>query len=148
MRKHNQHFKLLLFKINLLFGTSGLMSLHGKLKLLLKNSIYLIFSSLEILRRLIQTKLYHEFFLLCLKRNVSLTFRSSSCQKLISSVYVIGTACFDEFFLFHVIIGRHHSYPEGFCNQYDVAFFETSVLKEVRILCSLSPQYHYQRQCC
>ena len=31
-------------------------------------------------------------------------------------------------------------YPEHFCNHHAVAFFETSVLKEVRLLYPLSPQ--------
>ena len=36
-----------------------------------------------------------------------------------------------------------YRYPEIFCNHFAVAFFEAGVLKEVCILCPLSPQYHY-----
>ena len=35
---------------------------------------------------------------------------------------------------------KFYPYPEVFCNCHVVAFFETSVLKEVRILRPLSPQ--------
>ena len=36
-----------------------------------------------------------------------------------------------------------YCYPEVFCNHHVAAFFETSVLKEVHILCPLSPQQYY-----
>ena len=57
----------------------------------------------------------------------------------LSSVYVIDATCFDECFLFHVIAGRRYFFSEivvtvRFFNRHIVAFFETSVLKEVRIL--------------
>ena len=60
-----------------------------------------------------QSKL--QSFSFCLKRNVSQTFKISSCKK----VYIIYTTCFDECFLFHVITGRHYFYtnlvlPRGF----------------------------------
>ena len=47
--------------------------------------------------------------LLCLKRNVSQTFKSSSCRKSFQSVYIIDTTWFDECFLFHYTTGRHYS---------------------------------------
>ena len=53
-RKHNQHFKLLCFKLNSHFGTS--ISACRKLNFLPIKSICLVVSSLEIQRWLIQTK--------------------------------------------------------------------------------------------
>ena len=48
-------------------------------------------------------------FLLSLKRNDSQTFKKRSCEKpFLQSV--IGTTCFDECFLFYVIIGSITSY--------------------------------------
>ena len=55
---------------------------YKKLNLLLINSIILVFSSIDMQRRFIQTKLYHKFFLLCLKKSLSQTFESSSCKTL------------------------------------------------------------------
>ena len=42
-------------------------------------------------------------FLLCLKINVSRTFKSSSSKNFFPSLFIIDTTCFDESFLFHVI---------------------------------------------
>ena len=42
--------------------------------------------------------------------NSSQTFESSNCKNFFPSVYVVGTACFDEYFLFHVMIARHIFY--------------------------------------
>ena len=50
-RKHNQHLQLLFFKINLHSGTSNQISTYGKPNLLLINSNYLVFFSLEIQKR-------------------------------------------------------------------------------------------------
>ena len=86
------------------------MSKYGKLNLLLRNSIYLIFLSVEIQSRLVQTKLYYQIFSLCLKRNVSQTSKIATAKNLFPSVYVIGEGCFYECFLFHVIIWRHYFY--------------------------------------
>ena len=61
-RKHNQHFKMVFFKENLHFGTSEQIFTYGKLNLLPIKSIYLIFSSREKQRRLIQTKVYYKLF--------------------------------------------------------------------------------------
>ena len=60
--KHNQHFKMLFFKENLHFGKSEQTSTYGKVNLLLIKSIYLIFSSRERQKSLIQTKVYHTSF--------------------------------------------------------------------------------------
>ena len=68
------------FKINLHFGTSDNRSTCGKLNLLPINSIFLICPSPEMQRRLTDEKLL-QTFLLCQKRNVSQTFKSSSYKK-------------------------------------------------------------------
>ena len=81
MQKHNKHFTLLFFKINLHFGTSDHISTYGKLNLLPINSIFLVFPSRERQRTLMQTKVYYKLSLFSLKRSVSQTFKSSSCKK-------------------------------------------------------------------
>ena len=55
---------------------------NRKLNLLPINSIHLVFSFREMQRRLMQTKSILQAFLLCLKRNVSQTFKCSSCKKI------------------------------------------------------------------
>ena len=61
-------------------------------------------------------------------------------------VYIIDTTCFAEYILFYVITGKQflrqiYCYSEVWLNRHVVAFFETSVLKEVCIfLYVLSPQ--------
>ena len=67
--------------------------------------------------------------LLCLKRNVSHTSKSSSCHKSFPSVYIIATTCFNECFLFRVITGRHYFLYKFIVTQ---KFGETAML-----LCSL-----------
>ena len=73
-QKHNQHFKLLFFKINLHF-MSNQISTYRKLNLPLPRSIYLVFLPLEMQRRLKQSKVYHMFFY-CLKRYNPESFKS------------------------------------------------------------------------
>ena len=75
-RKRNQHFKLLFFKINLHFGTSDYISTDGKLNLLPINSVFLVFPSREMQRRLMQTKVYYKLSLFNLKRSLK-----KSCKK-------------------------------------------------------------------
>ena len=79
--KHNQRFKLLFFKISLHFGTSNRIFAYRK--------HYLVFSSLEMLITLIQTKVYYTTFLFCLKRNNSLIYKSSSCKEFFSPVCML-----------------------------------------------------------
>ena len=78
-RKQNQHFKLLFFKDNLHFGTTEQISPYGKSNLLPINSIYLVFSSRGRQRNSYRS-MYTKIFLPCLKRNVSETFKTSSCK--------------------------------------------------------------------
>ena len=42
-----------------------------------------------------------------------------------------------------LVLTQIYCYPEVRCNRHVAAFFETSVLKKVRILYLLSPQKHY-----
>ena len=61
------------------------------------------------------------------------------------SVFFIDTTCFDECLLFYVkmktvFFTQIYCTQEARCNRHIDPFFETSNLKEVRILCSLSPQ--------
>ena len=58
-------------------------------------------------------------------------------------MYVTGIACFDEYFLFHVMTGKHYFLLKFivnfliFFNCYVAAFFEISALKEVCIFKSV-----------
>ena len=57
---------------------------------------------------LIQTKVYCKLFY-CLKKKTShKPLKVATAKRSFSSVYIIHTTCFDECFLFHVIIGRHY----------------------------------------
>ena len=58
------------------------------LNLLLTNSIYLIFSSLEIERRLTEQS-FLQLFLLLVKRHHSQSFKSNSCKKHFSPVLML-----------------------------------------------------------
>ena len=69
-------------KKKLHFGTSEQISTYGKINLLPIKSIYLVFSSRERKRRLIQTKIYYKLFY-CLKRNISKSFKSDSCKNVL-----------------------------------------------------------------
>ena len=124
--------------------TSNLLSACEKTSLILIISIHLLLSSLEMQRRVMQTyrPSITQVILLFLKRNDSQTFKSSSCKKIFSSLYVIVTICLDKCFLFHVITGRRCFYKDflvrwGLFNRHVFVLLETCNLKEVRIL---SPQ--------
>ena len=128
--------------------TSGWRSSCGKLNFLPISSIFLVFSSLEMQRRLIQTKVYYKLFY-CLKRNVSQTFKSSSCKEVfLRCVHHSYNLLLRMFFISYnnwktLIFIKNFRYPEVWYNRHVAASFETSVLKEVRILYPLSPQWHY-----
>ena len=67
------------------------------------NSVYLVFSSLEVEKRLIRAKVV----LLCLKRNNLQIFKNiATAKNLVFSVYVIVTFSFDKLFLFHATTGK------------------------------------------
>ena len=87
--------------------------------------------------------------LLCLKRNISQTFKSSSCKKVfLKCVYhwynllrwMFFITCNNWKTLFFTQIYR---YSEVSYNHHVAAFFEKSNLKEVGILYPVSPQKHY-----
>ena len=82
-RKYNQHFKLLFFKINLHYGTSDYISTYGKLNLLPINSIFFVFPSRVMQRRLMQTKAYYKISLFSLKRSASKAFQSSRRKRVL-----------------------------------------------------------------
>ena len=133
--------KLLFFTIKLHFLTSNLISTYRKLNLPLTSSIYFIFLPPEIQIRLRQTKEYHVFSYFDWKETTHNLLKVTAAKSLFSSVYVVGTTCFDECFSFYVITKRHYfSFRESsswiwyFFKRHFVTFFEASVLKEVRIL--------------
>ena len=107
-QKHNQHFKLLFFTVKLLFVTPSQISTYRKLNLSLTSSIYLVFLTLEMQRKLKQTKVHHTFFYFVGKETTHKPLKVAAVKTLFSSVYVTGTTSFDECFLFYVITGRHH----------------------------------------
>ena len=72
-----------------------------KLNLLLTNSICLVVSSLEMQRRLIQTK----FFYSASKETTHKPSKVAAAKNFSSRAHVIDTSCFDECFLFHLITG-------------------------------------------
>ena len=130
--------KLLFFIINLHSITSNQISTYRKLNLPLTSSINFIFLTLEMQKKTQPDHSIPHIFLLCLKRNGPQAFKSGSC-----SVYVIATTYFDECFLLYVITGRHcfswkFATTLRFFKHHAAAFFEASVLKEVRILCFTS----------
>ena len=62
-----------------------------------------------------------------------------------TSVFIIDTTCFDESFFIscdncNQFFTQINCYPEGWCNCPVTTFFQTSVLREVCILCPLSLQ--------
>ena len=97
-------------------------------------------------RRLVQVKVYYKFCYSVWKETFHEPLNVAAAKKSFPSVYIIDRTCFDECFLFRKITGIHFflykfivSYLEVWWNRH-VVLFETSVLKEARILYSLSPQ--------
>ena len=109
-RKHNQHFKPLFFQAYLHFGTSNLLSTYRKTSLIRIISIHLVLLSLEIQRRVIQTKYTPSFFPLFKKEATPKPSNVATAKNIFSSVYILVTTCFDKCFLFHVITGRRYFY--------------------------------------
>ena len=106
-RKHKEHSKLLYFKLNSHFGKSNYLQeikftshkqyLFGRLFSRNANKTYTDQSTLQV-------------FFLCIKRNDSQTFKSSSRKKLFVRVHVIDTTCYNECFLFYLITESHCFY--------------------------------------
>ena len=78
-----------------------------KLNSLLINIIYLVVSSLEMQRRLIQTKVHYKIFYSISKETTHKPSKVAATENFSSNMYVIVTTCFSECFLFHMITGRH-----------------------------------------
>ena len=74
------------------------------------NSIYLVFSSLQMQRRLMQAKVYYKTFYSVGRETSHTPLKVAVARKSFSSVYIIDTTCFNECFLFHVITARHILY--------------------------------------
>ena len=144
-RKYNQHFKLLFFKINLHYGTSVYISTYGKLNLLPINSIFFVFPSRVMQRRLMQTKAYYKISLFSLKRSASKAFQSSRRKRVLPKcvyhwynllrwMFFIPCDNSKQYFFTQI-----YCYSEAWCNCHAAAFFQASVLKEVHVLYPLSP---------
>ena len=103
-----KHFELLFFKENLHFGTSEQISTYGKLNLFPIKSIYLVFSSQERQRRLIQTKVYYKLFYSIWKETSHKPLNIAAAKKVFPKCVIIDKTCFDECFFFHVITERHY----------------------------------------
>ena len=58
--------------------------------------------------RLIQTKVYCKLFYLVRKETFHKPLKEAAAKKSFPSVHIIDKTCFDEYFLFHVIAGRHY----------------------------------------
>ena len=96
-------------------------------------------------RRLRQTKVYYALFYSVSKEVSHKLLKVAAAKRFFPSLFIIDRTYFDECFLFYVITGSSiytqiYRYPEAYYNRHVATFFETSVLKEVRILCPLSPQ--------
>ena len=101
--------KLQFFTINLHFVTSNQISTFRKLNFPLSSSIYFVFLPLEMQKRFKQTKICHAFSYFVWKEKTHKPLKvQPAANILFSSVYVIGTACFDECFSFSVITKRHY----------------------------------------
>ena len=105
-QKHSQHFKikLLFFTINLPFVTLNQTPTYRKLNLPHMQYLFILLTCRN--ARATETNQSIRFY--CLKRNDPQTLKSGSSKTLFSSVYVIGTTCVDEYFLFYMITGRHY----------------------------------------
>ena len=90
------------------FCTLDWISTCGKVNFLPTKSTYLIFFSLRMQRRLMQTKVYHEPFYSVWKETSYKALKKAAAKRCKSGVYVIDPICFEECFLFHVISGKHY----------------------------------------
>ena len=135
--------KLLFFTLNLHFVSSNQIPTYRKLNLPLTSSIYFVFLPLEMQKRLKQTKVCHAFSYFVWKETTHKPLKVAAAKSLFSSVYIIGTTCFDECFSFYVITKRHYFswkfiFTLDLFKRHFATFFEANVLKEVRILCVIS----------
>ena len=68
------------------------------------------FSSREMQRRLIQTKVYYNLFYSVSKEASHKPLKVAGAKKSFPRVFIIDTTCFDECFLFYVITGKSMFY--------------------------------------
>ena len=134
------------FSKQLHFRISEQMSTYEKLNLLQIKSIYLVFSSRERQRRLIQTKAYYKIVYSVWKETSHKPLKVTAAKKFFPSMYIIGKICFDFCFFFScnnwktLFFMQIYHYSEVWCNRRVAAFFDISVLKQICILCPLSPK--------
>ena len=136
-------FMFYVFTINLHFVKSNQISTYRTLNLPLASSIYFVSLPLETQKRLKQIKVYHTFSYFVWKETTQKPLKVAAAKTLFSSEHVIGTTCFDKYFLFYVVTGRHcfswkFIVTLRLLKRHVAAFFEASVLKEVHILCVIS----------
>ena len=101
-QKHNQHYKMLLNKFTLWHIKLNIY-IH-KSKLFLMNSIYLVFSTVEMQKTLIQSKLCYKFFYCVWKRITHKSSKVAAAKQLFSSVClcVIGECRFQRMFFYSI----------------------------------------------
>ena len=108
--------KLVFLKINLHFDTSDKISTNRKyLKNFLITSKYLVFFSLEMQRRLVQTKVYYKLCYSVSKETSHKPFKVAAAEN--SFPNIIDTTWFRECFLFCMITRRHYSLHKFIVNQ-------------------------------
>ena len=100
--------KLLVITINLHIVNSKQKSTYWELNLALTSSIYFLFLPLEMQKKNQTDQSILLLFLLCLRRSNPQPLKMAAAKSRFSNVYVIGTTCFDECFLFRVITRRHY----------------------------------------
>ena len=86
-------------------------------------SMFLVFFSLEMQRRLVQTKVHYKLWQFAWKETSHKLLKVAAAKKSFPSVYIIDITCFDECFLFHVVTGRRYFYTN-----YTQRFGETATL--------------------
>ena len=86
-QKHNQHFKLLFFRLNTLFGTSNKISTFRKLNLLIINRTCLVVSPLDMQRRLTQAN--YKFFYSVRIETTHKPSKVAAAKNYLSSVHVV-----------------------------------------------------------
>ena len=101
-------FKLLFFKKQIHFGASEQMPIYGKLNLLPIKCIYLVFSSRERQRKLMQNKVYYKLFYSVWKEVSHKPLKVAAVKKSSPSMYITGKNCSNLCFLFHVITRRRY----------------------------------------
>lgn len=85
---------------------------------------YLFFSSLEIQRKLVQTKRYHNCFYSVLKETTHKHSKVATAKNLSSSVYFVST-CFDKCFLCQCMITGSYCFSRKFIDT--LRFFSTAM---------------------